>query len=144
MGRTLEGEARSLETYAVRVERTDALSVQARVRGFSLELGARRADPDAGFNPVETLLAALGDCLLTALAFVADLSRVSVERASLELRAERQDKPPLLTAISYEWQVRTDLPDVRLERILALAERNSTVFQTVSRAVPITGGFQRI
>lgn len=34
-------------------------------------------------------------------------------------------------------------PDEKIDRILSLAERNSTVISTVRRAVPITGNWQR-
>jgi formylmethanofuran dehydrogenase subunit E len=34
-------------------------------------------------------------------------------------------------------------PDEKIDRILSLAERNSTVISTVRRAVPITGSWQR-
>ncbi|MHB1580943.1 MAG: hypothetical protein ACYCUJ_06130 [Acidithiobacillus sp.] len=46
--------------YNVRVERTDSLHVNASVRDFEIPLGAKRADPTAGFNPVETLLSSMG------------------------------------------------------------------------------------
>ena len=59
-----------MQSCRVRVECTDSLHARASVRNFELRLGARRADPEAGLNPVETLLSALGDCLLTALDFV--------------------------------------------------------------------------
>ncbi len=133
----------SLQTYTVEVERIDEAHAQAKVRGFTLDLGARRADMDAGFNPVETLLSAMGDCLLTALDFVAELSHASINGASIALEATRQDKPPLLVGINYTLRLRSDLPDERLERLVALAQSNSTVFQTVSKAVPVEGRWER-
>lgn len=132
-----------MQNYAVRVERLDALHAEAKVRDFSLVLGARRADAEAGFNPVETLLSAVGDCLLTALDFVADLSHVPIAGASIELEGTRQDKPPLLTGIRYILRIRSDAEDERLERMVELARANSTVFQTVGQAVPIEGEWQR-
>ena len=74
-----------MQTYTVEVDRVDAAHAQARVRGFTLDLGARRADVDAGFNPVETLLSAMGDCLLTAIDFVGELSHAPIEGASIAL-----------------------------------------------------------
>ena len=133
----------SVHTYTVEVDRVDAAHAQAKVRGFTLDLGARRADMDAGFNPVETLLSAMGDCLLTALDFVAELSHAPIEEASIALEATRQDKPPLLVGIHYSLRLRSDLPDERLERLVALAQSNSTVFQTVSKAVPVEGRWER-
>ena len=114
------------------------------MRDFSLTLGAHRADAQAGFNPVETLLSAVGDCLLTALDYVAQLSRVPIAAAAVEVEGERKDKPPTLTQIRYVLWITSDAPDERLERMVELARANSTVFQTVSMAVPIIGHWERV
>ncbi|CAB1127668.1 OsmC-like protein [Candidatus Hydrogenisulfobacillus filiaventi] len=128
-----------MQRYTVTVERRDARHAEAAVRAFRLTLGARRADLEAGFNPVETLLAALGDCLLTSLDLVAGLSRIPLDAVRIEVSGERQDRPPTLTAVRYRLFARTPVPAERFGRLVALAERNSTVFQTLSRAVPVTG-----
>lgn len=131
-----------MQNYRVRVERTDPLHARASVRDFELQLGARRADPTAGFNPVETLLSALGDCLLTALDYVAELSKITVAEAWIELEATRQDKPPSLIRIRYTLHLASEAPKDRIERLVGLAERNSTVFQTLSQAIPIEGSWE--
>ncbi|MBU2718710.1 OsmC family protein [Acidithiobacillus ferridurans] len=79
--------------YNVRVERTDSLHVNASVRDFEIQLGAKRADPTADFNPVETLLSSIGACLLTAISFVADASHTPLAGTRTELEATRQDRP---------------------------------------------------
>ena len=133
-----------LETYKVQVARMSPTHVRATVRNFQMELGGKRADLTAGFNPVETLLSAVGACLLTALAFVADLSHVTIGNASMTVEATRQDRPPILVGIQFHLQVETDLEDTRLARIVELAKKNSTVFQTVSLAVPIQGSWMKL
>jgi uncharacterized OsmC-like protein len=132
------------QTYKVKVERIDEAHARSTVRDFSLILGARRADARAGFNPVETMLSAVGGCLLTALDYVAQLSHVPITAASVEVEGARQDRPPTLTQIRYVLRIVSDAPDERLERLAELARANSTVFQTVSMAVPITGRWERV
>lgn len=131
-----------MQSYRVHVEQKDAYHARATVREFELRLGARRADPTAGFNPVETLLAALGDCLLTALDFVAELSKIPITGAWIELEATRQDKPPKLNQIRYTLHLSSEAPKERVERLVGLAERNSTVFQTLSQTLPIEGHWE--
>ncbi len=126
------------------VERIDEAHARSTVRDFSLTLGARRADAQAGVNPVETLLSAVGDCLLTALDFVAQLSRVPIAAATVEVEGERQDKPPTLRQIRYVLRIASEATDERLERVEELARANSTVFQTLSMAVPSTGRWERL
>lgn len=128
----------------MKVERIDEAHARSSVRDFYLTLGARRADAQAGFNPVETMLSAVGDCLLTALDFVAQLSHVPINGAAVEVEGERQDKPPMLTQIRYVLRIASQAPHERLERVVELARANSTVFQTVSMAVPITGRWERV
>ncbi len=115
-----------------------------RGRYVQLELGGKRTDLTAGFNPVETLLSVVGTCFLTALAFVADLSHVSIGKTSMTVEATRRDRPPILTGIQFHLQVETALEDARLQRIVELAKKNSTVFQTVSLAVPIQGSWLKL
>ncbi len=135
---------RVLETYKVQVDRVSPTHVRATVRNFQMELGGKRADLTAGFNPVETLLSAVGTCFLTALAFVAELSHVTLGSTSMTVEATRQDRPPILVGIQFHLQVEADLEDARLDRIVELAKKNSTVFQTVSLAVPIQGNWVKV
>ncbi len=132
-----------MQTYKVQVVRTDEAHARATVRDFALVLGARRGDLQAGFNPVEALLSAVGDCLLTALEHVAGLSRLPLAEASVEIEAERREKPPSLTRIRYVLRIGSDAPAERLERLVELARANSTVYQTVALAVPIEGRWER-
>ncbi len=127
------------QTYHVHVERADPLHVNAKVRDFEIRLGARRADPTAGFNPVETLLSAMGACLLTAIAFVAEASHIPLAGARIELEATRQDHPPILTQIRYTMYLKSDVSPEQLDRLVEVAKRNSTVFQTVALAVSVEG-----
>jgi putative redox protein len=78
-----------MQTYVVDVQRDNEQHAVATTRYFSLTVGARRGDATAGFNPVETLLSALGACLLTALQMVADLSRVSATGMAIQMTGVR-------------------------------------------------------
>lgn len=133
-----------MQDYEVEVQREDARHASARVREFRLELGAKRADGTAGFNPVETLLAALGDCLLTSLDMVAGFSRIPLAGVRIVVSARRQDRPPTLVGVHYRLSARTPVPAERFGRLVGLAERNSTVFQTLAQAVPVTGEWERL
>jgi uncharacterized OsmC-like protein len=132
------------QTYEVRIERSsDGLHVSSTVRDFTLELGAHRGDPAAGFNAVETLLSAVGACFSSSFGMVAELSRVSIERLRLKVSAERQDKPPTITGIRYTAFIMADQDDNKIDRLVALAERNSTVISTLRGAVPVSGEWRR-
>lgn len=131
-----------MQDYVVDVVRTPAGHALAETRSFHLDVGAHRGDPTVGFNPVETLLSALSACLMTSLAMVSEMSRVPVERMRMTVRGTRQDKPPVLVAVQYHLVIDTDLPAERIDRLIDLAQRNSTVFQTLSLAVPVSGTWE--
>lgn len=114
--------------YHVRSERSpDGLRARTQVRRFSLETGAHRGDPDAGPNAVETLLTAIGSCLLTGLGMVAEGSRIPLDAVAIDLEADRSDRPPRITSVRYAIHLDSSVPDERLARLVELAERNSTV-----------------
>lgn len=130
--------------YSIQAARTaDTKHLRARVREFELELGAHRGDPTAGFNPVETLLAAVAACLTTSLGMVAELSRIQLEAVEVSVEASRQDKPPVLTEIHYKLSLKSSADDQRLTRLVELAEKNSTVLSTLRQAITISGQWQR-
>lgn len=114
--------------YHVRSERSaDGLRAHTQVRQFVLDTGAHRGDADAGPNAVETLLTAIGSCLLTGLGMVAEGSRIPLEAVAIDLEAERSDRPPRMTSVTYTVHLGSSAPDERLARLVDLAERNSTV-----------------
>ena len=132
------------QTYEVRIERSpDGHHVSSSVRDFKLELGAHRGDPDAGFNAVETLLSAFGACFSSSFGMVAELSHVSIESLGMTVSAERQDKPPKITGIRYMAFIKADADDNKIDRLVALAERNSTVISTLRESVLVAGGWRR-
>ena len=128
-----------MQTYQVPVTRVDPQHVRAVIRSFDLTLEAKRADETVGFNPGETLLSALGSCLLTGLALVADLSQIPIDAVAIHLEATRQDRPPKLVSIRYQLWAHTEVSDERLNRLVMMAEGNSTVFPTLTEAVSISG-----
>jgi putative redox protein len=126
-----------MQTYDVTVQRLDDAHAEARVRSFRLATGVRRGDPSMGPNAVETLLSALGTCLLTNVNTLMEQMRVSIQDGRVELQAERQDKPPLLTHITCRLVLVSAEPQSRLETLFGLAQKWGTVTNTLARSVPL-------
>lgn len=126
-----------MQTYHVTVQRLDDAHAEARVRTFRLATGARRNDPSVGPNAVETLLAALGTCLLTNVNTLMEQMHVDIRDAYVELQGERQDKPPLLTHITCRLVLVSAEPHGRLETLFGLAQKWGTVTNTLARGVPL-------
>ena len=124
--------------YTIEAKRSaDKQHLTTRVREFELELGAHRGDLSAGFNPVETLLSALAACLTTSLGMVAELSHIDLEDVKLNITATRQDKPPVITGIHYTLNLKSSADEQRLLRLIELAEKNSTVLNTLRKTTTL-------
>ncbi len=133
------------QRYGAHVERSpDGRHARATIRQFTLDTGAHRGDADAGPNAVETLLTAVGTCLLTGLGMVSEASKVDVRAASVDLTATRQDRPPSITGVDYVLRVDSPASDDRIARLIDLAERNSTVLGSLrGGSFPIRGRWER-
>ena len=107
-----------MQTYEMIVHRLDSQHAESRVRDFLLITGIRRADPSAGPNAVETMLSALGTCLLTNVNTLMEQMRLKIDDAKIELKAFRQDKPPLVTKIELKLALISSEPRERLELFL--------------------------
>ena len=126
-----------MQTYHVTVQRLDDAHAEARIRSFRLATGVRRGDPSVGPNAVETLLSALGTCLLTNVNTLMEQMHVDIRDAHVELQGERQDKPPLLMQITCRLVLVSAEPHSRLETLFGLAQKWGTVTNTLARGMPL-------
>ena len=127
-----------MQTYRVAVQRLDDEHAETRLRSFQLLTGVRRGDPSVGPNAVEALLCALGTCLLTNVNTLLKQMHLHVENARVDLQAERQDKPPLLTNMTCRLVLDSSEPRCRLETLFDLVQKWGTVTNTLARGVPLT------
>ena len=132
------------QTYRVQLERAvDSPRSTVRVRDFHLEIGTTSGDPNAGFNPAETLLSAVGGCITSSFLLVAKNSDVPVGALSVEVSGIRQSMPPQLVSINFVLSIQSPAEDEKIDRIISIAERNSTVISTLRKAIPVIGSWKR-
>lgn len=128
-----------LRTYAVAVERQDGSHARASTHGHTLMLGVRRGDPTAGFNAAETLLAALGVCLITNVNALVDKMRLQVDHVRVELEGDRRDEPPGIVQIRYRLFLGSPEPPDKLEKLHELAVAWGTVTNTLFDGTAVRG-----
>lgn len=126
-----------LRTYHVEVERQGDLHALASAHGHSLTLGVSRGDPTAGFNAAETLLTALGACLIANINALAAKMHLQVEGVRLEIEGDRCDEPPVLVQIRYRLVLDSPEPQDRLEKLHEMAAKWGTVTNTLLNGVPL-------
>ncbi|RMF00791.1 MAG: OsmC family peroxiredoxin [Chloroflexi bacterium] len=125
--------------YHVTVTRRDEAHATAQARQHTLSLNIKKGDGDAGFNAAETLLAALGACILTNVNSIAAKMRLQIDEARIEFEATRCDEPPALTRISYRLIVRSPEPEEKLRQLHQLAVKWGTVTNTLINGLEPAG-----
>jgi len=117
--------------YQVNVTIQDESHALAETRGHRLPLNVKKGAGEAGFNAAETLLAALGACMLTNVNAISEKMRLKVESARIEFDADRSDEPPALTEIRYRLILKSSEPREKLEELHSLCIKWGTVTNTI-------------
>ncbi len=126
-------------SYAVTVTRQNEQRAIAAARGHELTLNVKKGDGTAGFNAAETLLAALGACLMTNINALSQKMRLEINDVQVAFTAVRQDKPPMLTEIQYELVLDSPEPPEKLTELYRLAVKWGTVTSTLTQGLTPIG-----
>ncbi len=118
-------------TYHVTVTRQDESHALAETRGHALTLNVKKGAGEAGCNAAETLLAALGACIMTNVNAIGQKMRLDIRAARIEFDAVRRDEPPALTEIRYRLILDSPEPREKLEELHALCLKWGTVTNTI-------------
>lgn len=126
-------------TYHVTAEIQDESHALMKTRGHELTLNVKKGAGNAGFNAAETLLAALGACLLTNVNAIGEKMRLKVESARIEFDATRRDEPPALTEIHYRLILKSPEPAEKLQELADLCFKWGTVTNTLVNGITPQG-----
>lgn len=117
--------------YHVTVTIQDDSHALAEARGHKLTLNVKKGAEEAGFNAAETLLAALGACLLTNVTAIGEKMHLKIDDARMEFEAVRRDEPPALTEIRYKLILKSPESPEKLAELHDLCVKWGTVTNTV-------------
>ena len=117
--------------YRVTVTKQDESHALAEARGHLLVLNVKKGSGESGFTAAETLISALGACLLTNVNAIGEKMHLKIDEARIEFDAERRDEPPALTSISYRLILKSDEPEEKLHELHALCIKWGTVTNTL-------------
>lgn len=119
------------KTYRVTATRLDDSRARVTARGHELSLNIKKGSGETGFNAAETLLAALGACLLTNVNAIGAKMRLRIHAARIEFEATRRDEPPALTGIRYRLILQSPEPPEKLQELANLCFKWGTVTNTL-------------
>lgn len=129
--------------YAITARRIDAHGSVAGARDAEVVLDTSLAGREDALNPAELLLAALAACMIKGVERAAPLLHFDFSGVEVRIAAERQDSPPMITAITYELIVDSPEPDRRLELLHTNVRRYGTISNTLAGATSLSGVVRR-
>ncbi|KUK17493.1 MULTISPECIES: OsmC family protein [Thermococcus] len=104
---------------------------EVKVRGFSFKIDTSTDGRNAGPNPTEYLLAAIGGCLTVNWGRLIKKMRLKVDEMHVIVSGWRDQEEPRLKEITYKVRIVTEEPEKKVLRVKELAEKYGTVFNTV-------------
>lgn len=128
--------------YHVTATIQDESHALVEARGHRLTLNVQKGAGEAGFNAAETLLAALGACMLTNVNAIGEKMHLKVESARIEFEADRRDEPPILTEIRYKLILKSPEPREKLDELHKLCLKWGTVTNTVINGLTPQGALE--
>lgn len=117
--------------YHVSAQIQDDTHALVEARGHHLTLNVKKGSGAGGFNAAETLLAALGACMLTNVNAIGAKMRLNIQSARIEFDATRRDEPPALTEIRYRLIIKSPEPPEKLQELATLCFKWGTVTNTL-------------
>lgn len=119
----------------VAVNRRDDTHAVAEARDHLMVLNIKKGSGEGGFTAAETLLAALGACLLTNVNAIGEKMRLKIDEARIEFDAERRDEPPAMVSISYRLILKSEEPEEKLQELHDLCVKWGTVTNTLINGI---------
>jgi len=130
-------------SFTVNARRIDEhLSVADNGR-TSLSLGTDMAGNDDALNPMELLLAALSACMLKGINRLTPILGLTIDRAAIELMAERRDTPPGVDSINYTIRIDSPDDDDKLDLLHDNLKKFGTVTNTIAQGTNLSGQLLR-
>ena len=119
------------KSIQVVVTKQDASHAVAIAREHQLVLNVKKGSGEAGFTAAETLLAALGTCLMTNINGIGEKMQLTIDEIRIEFDAYRTDEPPIISEISYKLIIKSKGSPEKLAELFELSKKWGTVTNTL-------------
>lgn len=126
-------------TYAVQAETHGSGVGEIHTKQSVVRFDSSPAQGDELPGPADLLTAAFAACIIKNVERMGEILPFSYDRASLEVTAERQDRPPKMVQIDYALTVVTDEPQQRVDLLHRNIQRHGTIFNTLAEVCEVTG-----
>jgi uncharacterized OsmC-like protein len=90
-------------------------------------------------GPADLLTAAFAACMLKNVERMSEMLPFRYREAAVEVTAERQDRPPKMTKITYVLTIATDEPASRVELLHRNIREYGTIYNTLAAVCEVGG-----
>ena len=113
----------------------------SRIRCAETDVKADTGSVSDGFRPgpAELFCASLAACLLKNIERYSELLPFDYETAAIQVEAERQESPPLMTRMHYRIEIVTNEPQSRVDLLHKNIRKYGTITNTLASACELTG-----
>lgn len=126
-------------TYEVHAETHGTGVGEVHTKQSIVRFDSSPAQGDELPGPADLLTSAFAACIIKNIERMGEILPFRYDSASLEVTAERQDRPPKMVRISYALTVVTDEPQQRVDLLHRNIRRHGTIFNTLAEVCEITG-----
>ena len=126
-------------SFHVTVTRTGQRLARAEAHGQVLEFAIKGGDPTLGFTPPETLLAALGGCILSNVTRNAAEMGLTIEGAQVVFDAAKRTEPLGIDPLKYRVILTSKEPAAKLKELYEKATTDGTATNALLRGVTPEG-----
>lgn len=126
-------------TYEARAE-TDGTGIgQIHTKQAVVRFDSSPSQGDELPGPADLLTSAFAACIIKNVERMGEMLPFAFDRATVEVTAERQDRPPKMVRISYVVTVVTDEPPQRVDLLHRNIQRHGTIFNTLADVCEVSG-----
>lgn len=126
-------------TYAVHAETHGTGVGEVHANQSIVRFDSSPAQGDELPGPADLLTSAFAACIIKNIERMGEILPFRYDSASLEVTAERQDRPPKIVRISYALTVVTDEPRQRVDLLHRNIQRHGTIFNTLAEVCEVSG-----
>lgn len=95
-------------------------------------------------SPAELYIAAFASCILKNVERFSKILKFQYENASVEVRADRLERPARMENIEYELKIYSNDPSLNVELLKRNIEKFGTIYNSVNSACKVAGNILKI
>jgi uncharacterized OsmC-like protein len=130
--------------YSVKANSFSKNKAAVGIKESEFDFGITPETNDQLASPAELYLGAFAACILKNVERFSVMMKFEYESATVEVTADRLEKPPRMDNIVYLLKVRSNDPKLNINLLQRNIEKFGTIFNTVKLSCQIDGSIEKV